>query len=217
MASVDIMSADNKKAGSMDLDPAVFETPEKTHLLQAEVRRQLSLRHRGTHSSKNRSATAGGGSKPYRQKGTGRARQGTIRAPQFAGGGSVFGPVPRDHVHRLPKKVRHAALCTALSVRLDEGALVVIDEFDLEEFKTKRIAEILTAVGFGGESVLIVVDKEDTHVEKSAQNLRGVGVVRAAGLNVYDVLRRRKLLLTKAAVATIEARLGSGSSPEVSS
>ena len=209
MANVNVMSLENKKAGSIDLDPAVFETSVKPHLFQAEVRRQLALRHGGTHSSKNRAATSGGGAKPYRQKGTGRARQGTTRAPQFAGGGSVFGPVPRDHVVRLPKKVRQAALRGALSARLGEGALIVVEEFELDGFKTRRIAEILGALGVAGQSVLIVVGQEDVHVEKSAKNIRGVGVVRAAGLNVYDLLRHKKLVVTRSAVERIEARLGS--------
>ena len=212
MANVDVMSLENKKAGSIDLDPAVFETPVKPHLFQAEVRRQLALRHRGTHSSKNRAAASGGGAKPYRQKGTGRARQGTTRAPQFAGGGSVFGPVPRDHAVRLPKKVRQAALRSALSARLAEGALIVVEEFELDGFKTRQIAEILGALGVAGESVLIVVGQEDVHVEKSARNIRRVGVVRAAGLNVYDLLRYKHVLVTRSAVERIEARLRSSRS-----
>ena len=207
MANVDIVSLENKKAGSIDLDPAVFEATVKPHLFHAEVRRQLSLRQGGTHSSKNRSAVSGGGAKPYRQKGTGRARQGTIRAPQFAGGGSVFGPVPRSHSHRLPKKMRQAALRSALSAHVSEGSLIVVEEFSLDVYKTKRIAEILSALGVAGGSALIVLAEENACVEKSAMNLKGVGVVRAAGLNVYDLLRHQKIVMTRGAVALIEARL----------
>lgn len=214
MANVDVVSLENKKAGSIDLDPAVFETAVKPHLFQAEVRRQLSLRQGGTHSSKNRTAVSGGGAKPYRQKGTGRARQGTTRAPQFAGGGSVFGPVPRSHSHRLPKKVRQAALRSALSAHHGEGSLVVVDELALDSFRTQRIVEILGNLGLAGESVLIVIGEANEFVERSAKNIPGVSVVRAAGLNVYDLLRHSKVLFTRTAVAGVQARLGAPAASE---
>ena len=134
MATVDVVTQSNKKAGTLDLDPATFEACVKPHLLHMEVRRQLALRRAGTHSSKNRSTVAGGGAKPYRQKGTGRARQGTNRAPQWAGGGAVFGPVPRGHGHKLPKKVRRAALRSALSTRMQEDAITILDALELPEF-----------------------------------------------------------------------------------
>ena len=118
MTTLDVVTMENKKAGSVELSPTVFEAAVKPHLFHAEVRRQLARRRRGTHSTKNRAAVSGGGSKPWRQKGTGRARQGTNRAPQWAGGGVVFGPVPRDYEHKLPKKVRRAALRSALSQRM---------------------------------------------------------------------------------------------------
>ena len=118
MASVDVVNMKNEAAGSVDLDPNVFEAKVREHLYHAEVRRQLALRRQGNHATKNRALVSGGGAKPYRQKGTGRARQGTTRAPQFAGGGVVFGPVPRGHSHKLPKKMRRAALLSALSVSL---------------------------------------------------------------------------------------------------
>ena len=117
MASLDVVGAGGKKAGSVELDPAVFEAPIKPHLFHAEVRRQLSRRHAGSHSTKNRSAVSGGGAKPFRQKGTGRARAGTTRAGQWAGGGVIFGPQPRSYAQRIPKKVRQAALRSALSAR----------------------------------------------------------------------------------------------------
>ena len=130
MTSLDVVAAGGKKAGSVELDPAVFEAPIKPHLFHAEVRRQLSQRRGGMHSTKNRAAVSGGGAKPYRQKGTGRARQGTTRAPQFHGGGVVFGPVPRSYEHKLPKKVRRAALRCALSQRLGQGAITVVDSLE---------------------------------------------------------------------------------------
>jgi large subunit ribosomal protein L4 len=207
MATVDVVTVENKRAGRVELDPAVFEAVVKDHLLHAEVRRQLAHRRAGTHSSKNRSAVSGGGIKPWRQKGTGRARQGSIRSPQWAGGGVVFGPVPRSHEHKLPKKVRRAALRGALSQKLRDGALTVVEGFGLSEYKTKRMAEILTGLGLSGKTALIVLEAADPYVEGSARNLRGVGVVRAEGLNVYDVLRHAHVVVTKPALEAIHARL----------
>ncbi len=217
MATLDVVTIDNKKSGSVDVSPAVFEATVKPHLVHAEVRRQLAKRRRGNHSTRNRAATSGGGDKPWRQKGTGRARQGTIRAPQWSGGGVVFGPVPRSYEHSLPRKVRRAALRSALSHRLCEGAITVVDELSLEGYRTKRILEILRSLDLADAGVLIVIDAANAFVERSARNLRGVGVLRVAGLNVYDVLRHPRLLLTRAALATIEERLGGGGTPEASS
>lgn len=208
MATLDVVTVENKKAGSVELSPAVFEAKVLPHLFQAEVRRQLARRRAGTHSTKNRAAVSGGGAKPWRQKGTGRARQGTTRAPQWAGGGAVFGPVPRSYEHVLPKKVRRAALRGALSHRLQEGSLTVVESLEIEGFRTRRMAEILGGLGLSGQSVLIVIDEADPSVERSARNIHGVGVLRAAGLNVYDVLRHDKLLMTKAGVEAVEKRLG---------
>lgn len=208
MVSVDVVTTENKKAGAVELDPAVFEAPVKPHLFHAEVRRQLALRHRGTHSTRNRSAVSGGGDKPWRQKGTGRARQGSNRSPQWEGGGVVFGPVPRSYAHSLPKKVRRAALRSALSLRKREGDLVVVEELPFKEYKTKPVQAMLETLGLGETGVLIVIAEADPFVEVSARNLPKVSVVRVAGLNVYDVLRHPKLLVTQAAVPAIEARLG---------
>ncbi len=208
MATLDVLTVENKKAGSVELSSAVFEAAVKPHLFHAEVRRQLARRRAGTHSTKNRSAVSGGGSKPWRQKGTGRARQGTNRAPQWAGGGVVFGPVPRSYEHSLPKKVRRAALRGALSQRVQEGAVTVLEALELDAYKTKRVVEILGGLGLGGSKVLIVIDEPNAYVERSARNLHGVGVIRAGGLNVYDVLRHDKLVMTRAALAAVEERLG---------
>ena len=208
MATLDVVTTENKKAGTLDVSAVVFEAQVKPDLFHAEVRRQLALRRQGTHGTKNRAMVSGGGSKPWRQKGTGRARQGTTRAPQWAGGGAVFGPVPRSYANKLPKKVRRAALRGALSLRLKDGAITVVDSLELDEFKTRRVAEMVRGLGLGDGGVLIVIDSEDTHLERSARNLPRVKVLRAAGLNVFDVLRYPNLVLTKAAVAAIEARLG---------
>ena len=214
MAKLDVVTIENKKAGSVDVSAAIFEAPVKLHLIHAEVRRQLSRRQRGTHGSKNRAAVSGGGSKPWRQKGTGRARQGTIRAPQWAGGGVAFGPVPRSHEHSLPKKVRSAALRSALSHRLGQGSITVVDQISLDGYKTKRVVEMLKGLGIADAGVLIVIEAADPLLEASARNLEGVNVLRVAGLNVYDVLLHPRLLVTKAALGAIEERLGRSDAPK---
>jgi len=207
MATLDVVTTENKKAGTVDLSATVFEAKVKPDLFHAEVTRQLAARRAGTHSTKNRAAVSGGGAKPWRQKGTGRARQGTNRAPQWAGGGVVFGPVPRSYGHKVPKKVRRGALRGALSLRLSEGAITVVDSFELGEYRTQRVAAILRELGIEG-GALIVIDAPDAHLETSARNLPHVKVLRVAGLNVYDVLHHEKLVATRDAIAAIEARLG---------
>jgi large subunit ribosomal protein L4 len=207
MATIDVVNLDNKKAGSLDLSSAVFEKDVKPHLYHAEVRRQLSARRAGTHSTKNRALVSGGGAKPYRQKGTGRARQGTIRAPQFAGGGVVFGPVPRGYAHNLPKKMRRAALLSALSQQFQDSTLTVVEDLQLETYNTKRVVEILSSLGLAADSTLIVIDEPNPTIEASARNLPGVSVIRSEGVNVYDLLRHKSVLMTKAAVEKLQARL----------
>jgi len=212
MATIDIVNLDNKKAGSLDLSADVFEKQVKPHLYHAEVRRQLAERRSGTHSTKNRALVSGGGAKPYRQKGTGRARQGTTRAPQFQGGGVVFGPVPRGYSHKLPKKMRRAALLSALSQRLNESALTVVEDLQLEDYKTKRMIEVLSSLGLSTQSTLIVIDEPSVTIEASARNLPGVSVIRSEGVNVYDLLRHKSVLMTKAAVEKLQARLAASGS-----
>lgn len=207
MASVDVKTIENKSAGSMELPGAVFEVTVKPDLFHAEVRRQLAARRAGTHSTKNRHAVSGGGSKPWKQKGTGRARQGTNRAPQWAGGGVVFGPVPRSYEHALPKKVRRAALRGALTMRRKEDAITVVDDFSVDEFKTKRVVEMLTSLGIADQKVLIVTAAPDEKLRGSVNNLHHVTVLPVAGLNVFDVLRHGRLLLTRDAVEGIDLRL----------
>jgi large subunit ribosomal protein L4 len=206
------------KAGSVELDPAVFEAPVRPHLFHAEVRRQLAKRQRGTHATRNRAGVSGGGIKPWRQKGTGRARQGSIRAPQWSGGGVVFGPVPRSHEHELPKKVRRAALRGALSLRHKEGALTAVDALALSEPKTKQVVELLGRLGFDGSaSLLIVTAGADPALERAVRNLRWARVLRAEGLNTYDVLRHKRLLVTRDALDAIHARLGAAAAQEARS
>jgi large subunit ribosomal protein L4 len=214
MATLDVVSVQdgkqNKKAGSVDLSPAVFETAIRPHLYHAEVRRQLAERRAGTHSTKNRAGVSGGGIKPYKQKGTGRARQGTIRAPQYAGGGVVFGPVPRGYGHKLPKKVRRAALASALTQRVQESAVTVVDALSLDGYSTKKMREILKSLGLDGRSTLIVIEQPNPTVEGSARNLPQVSVIRSEGLNVYDLLRHQSLLITRGALEALQTRLSGG-------
>ena len=209
MTSVQVHGVGTKQpAGSVELDPVIFEAPVRPHLFHAEVRRQLAARRAGTHATKNRAGVSGGGVKPWRQKGTGRARQGSIRSPQWAGGGVVFGPVPRDYGHRLTKKTRRAALRGALSLRAKEGAITVAQGLALDAYKTKRVVEMLAGLGLAERSVLIVIGEADLHLEASARNLPRVSVLRVAGLNVYDVLRHERLLIDSGALAALAARLG---------
>ncbi len=208
MATADIITIENKKSGSMELDPTVFDGKVRPHLYHAEVRRQLALRHAGTHSTKNRAAVSGGGAKPHKQKGTGRARQGTRRAVQWAGGGVAFGPVPREYGHKLPKKMRRAALVSALSQWQQEGSIIIVDELELDEYKTRRVVETIDKLGLSGAPLLLVIEDAKPMLEASVRNIPRVGLVRVEGLNVYDVLRHPKVLITRAAVDALHERLG---------
>ena len=205
---IDVHTPDGKKDGTVELPAALFDVEANVALMHQVVTAQLAARRAGSHSTKTRSTVRGGGAKPYRQKGTGRARQGTTRAPQFHGGGVVFGPVPRSYDQKLPKKMRRAALRAALSLRLQEEAVCVVEAFGVEEYSTRRMVEILTALGVMEDSLLIVLEQPDPHVERSARNLPRVSVIRAEGLNVYDVLRHRRILFVKEAALSIQRRLG---------
>ena len=211
MATVEVQAAGGGTAGQIELAPAIFEAKIRAHLFHAEVRRQLAKRRAGTHSTKNRASVSGGGIKPWKQKGTGRARQGTIRAPQWAGGGVVFGPTPRNYEHKLTKKTRRAALTGAISLRHKEGALVIADGLALAEPKTQRALDLLGTLGVAGKTVLFVTATPQMQLELSVRNLRGIDVIRAEGLNVYDVLRHERLVIAKDAVAALEQRLNAAS------
>ncbi|MAI79405.1 MAG: 50S ribosomal protein L4 [Deltaproteobacteria bacterium] len=212
MASLDVVNEKNEKAGSIDLPAEIFEARVRPHLYHAEVLRQLASRRKGTHSTKNRAAVSGGGAKPYKQKGTGRARQGTTRAPQWAGGGVVFGPVPRGYSFKLPKKMRKAALTSALTQLAKDESIIVVDDLSSSEYKTKAMAGVLDALGLSGQKVLVVTDAANPMLEASLRNIPGVGLVRAEGLNVYDLLRHSKVVMTRGAVASLETRLVPGQS-----
>ncbi len=187
------------------LDKSIFEAPIRPDLMQAVVIAQLAARRSGTAATKNRALVAGGGRKPWRQKGTGRARHGSIRTPQWAGGGVVFGPQPRSYAMDLPKKIRKAALRAALSLRHREGRLQVVKTFELEEIKTRLVAARLRELE--AEDALLVTAERDLRLEKAARNLPSVRVLAVAGLNVLDVLARQHLILVGDAVRAIEERL----------
>lgn len=205
MPKVDVYNSAREKTDELELSEHVFGAEVKEHLLHAAVRYQLAKKRQGTHSVKTRAQVAGGGKKPYRQKGTGRARQGTIRAPQWRGGGVVFGPTPRSYAFKLNKKERRAALCGALSKRVQDGAVVILDEFSLPEIKTRQVVDFMGKFELG--DMLMVLGSKDDVVSRSARNVPGVTVLPAEGVNVFDVLHRSTLVLTKDAAAALTARL----------
>lgn len=201
-----IVTLDNKSAGELDLSEAVFGAPVRKDILARMVNYQLAKRRAGTHKTKSRGEVSGTTAKPFRQKGTGRARQGSIRAAQMRGGGIVFGPVVRDHAHKLPKKVRQQAMRCALSAKQAEGKLVILDDLQLAEPKTKALSERLGKLGLS--NALIVGGAEvDPNFARAAKNIPLIDVLPTQGANVYDILRRETLALTRDAVEALEARL----------
>jgi large subunit ribosomal protein L4 len=201
-----VVTLDNKAAGDIDLDEAVFGADVRKDILARMVNYQLAKRRAGTHKAKTRSDVSGTTHKPFRQKGTGRARQGSIRAAQFRGGGIIFGPVVRDHGHDLPKKVRKLALKSALSSKQADGKLIILDEVTLKDGKTKALIEKLGKLGLS--NALIVGGAQiDSNFARAAKNIAMIDVLPTQGANVYDILRRDMLVLTREAVETLEARL----------
>ncbi|MBF0145205.1 MAG: 50S ribosomal protein L4 [Magnetococcales bacterium] len=196
----------NNHLRTIELSEALFGRKVRKDLLARMVNYQLAKRRSGTASTKGRSEVRGGGRKPYRQKGTGNARQGTIRAPQFRTGGIVFGPQPRSYAHKMDKKERRLALMTALSAKHAAGEMVFVEKLALPEVKTKAMKAILTALD-AGHTALIVVAQEDRNVELSARNLPGVKVLRLEGINTYDLLAHEKVIITEDAVKRLEERL----------
>lgn len=205
MPKVDVLSAAGKKVGSRDLSSDLFEATVSVPLMhQVVVAGRASLR-RGTHATKTRGDVSGGGRKPWRQKGTGRARQGSNRAPQWTGGGVVHGPHPRDHELRVNKKMRKGALRSALTDALQSGKLVVLEDLAFDEPKTARAAEVLEALEVGGKVLLVLPEPSETgSVEKSFRNLTGVRIAYAGGLGVYEVIAADAVLLTQAALDALE-------------
>jgi large subunit ribosomal protein L4 len=201
-----VTSLDNEGAGEIELADEIFALPVRQDILARMVNYQLAKRRAGTHKTKQIGDVQGTTKKPWKQKGTGRARQGSLRSPQFRGGGVIFGPVVRDHAHGIQKKVRRLALKTALSVKQAEGKLVVLDAARAGEGKTKALAAQFKKLGW--ESVLIIDGPElDANFARAARNLPKVDVLPQQGANVYDILRRDTLVLTRSAVEHLEARL----------
>ena len=200
-----ITTLDGKEAGSAKLSDEIFGLEPRTDLIQRCVNWQLAKRQRGTHKTKGRAEIWRTGKKIYRQKGTGGARHGSARVPQFRGGGRAFGPVVRSHAHDLPKKVRVLALRHALSAKAKDGAIVIVDKASVKDGKTKVLAKQFGKLGW--ESALIVDGAEvETNFANAARNVPNVDVLPVQGINVYDILRRKTLVLTKAALDALEAR-----------
>ncbi len=202
----DIISLANKKVGDIDLDEAIFGIDVRGDLMARTVNWQLAKRRAGTHKTKGRSEINGTGAKPFKQKGTGRARQGSKYVTQMRGGGIVFGPVVRDHGHDLPKKVRRLALKSAISAKQKEGKLVIIDSAAMKAPKTSELAKQLEKLGWG-RALVIDGEQVDTNFAKAAANLIGIDVLPSGGANVYDILRRDTLVITQAGVDKLMERL----------
>ena len=205
MAKVDVFSAAGKKVGSRDLSPDVFEAAVNVPLMHQVVVAGMASTRRGTHATKTRGDVSGGGRKPWRQKGTGRARQGSNRSPHWVGGGVAHGPHPRDHEMRVNKKMRRGALRSALSDALASDKLAVVQELAFDEPKTKRATEVLDALELDGKVLLVLPAPSETGaVERSFRNIRGVRVTYARNLAVYEILAADRVLLTEDAVAVVE-------------
>jgi large subunit ribosomal protein L4 len=199
MATAPLIDQTGTTTGSVELPGEVFDTTPNTAVMHQAVVRQLANARQGTHSTKTRTEVSGGGRKPYKQKGTGRARQGSIRAPQYAGGGTVFGPRPRSHAQDMPRKQRRLALRSALSVAAAESRLHILESFELEAPRTKAVVELLAAIE-AGRRVLLVLGSHNEMLERSARNLPEVRVLLAANLNVRDVLVGDTVVMTRDAV-----------------
>jgi len=207
MAVVDVINTKGEKVSQMDLKDEIFEIPVKPGVLHEVVTMQLAARRAGTVAVKRRSDIKGSNRKLFRQKGTGRARRGNIKSPLLRGGGVVFGPSPRDFGYKVPKKVRRLALRMALSAKLKEQEIKVVDNLELERIKTSDFVSIAKAMEV--DQALIITAAKDEKLELSSRNVPGMTVMTTAGLNVYDILRHRNLVLTEASVKGIEGRLAS--------
>jgi large subunit ribosomal protein L4 len=207
MAIVDVHNLEGKPVAQVDLADEVFNVPVKPHVLHEVVAMQLANRRSAHPKVKHRGEVAGSTRKLYRQKGTGRARRGDIKSPLLRGGGVIFGPDGRKHAYQLPKKVRKLALRMALSSKLQEKALMVLDRFDMAEIKTKAFVSTLKTLRL--KSALIITEAQNDNLERSSRNVATVKVLRSEGLNVYDVLKHDVLVLLQPAIKTIEGRLAS--------
>ena len=202
MANVKVYNMEGKEVGTLELNDAVFGVEVNEHLMHLAVVGQLANKRQGTQSAKTRSEVSGGGRKPWKQKGTGHARQGSIRAAQWVGGGMIFAPKPRDYSVKMNKKEKAAAIKSALSSRVAEEKIYVVDSLSFDEIKTKKMAAVLDSLKV--EKALVVLDKKDENVILSARNLPEVRTVMSNSINVYDILKYGSLVITKEAVAQIE-------------
>lgn len=205
MSTADIVNISNEKVGEIELNAQVFDLEVKEHLLHDLVRMQRAAKRSGNACTKTRVEVRGGGAKPWRQKGTGRARAGSRNSPLWRGGGVSFGPKPRDYSFKLNRKVKKQALAMAMSARLQEGNLVIVDQFVMDAIKTKDFVGIMK--GFDFDNCLIITDGPNETVSKSARNVNGYKVLPAEGLNVYDILLHKKLILVQPVVERLEERL----------
>lgn len=205
MAIQDVLNNTGEKVSQAELADEIFSVPVKPSVLHEVVKMQLASRRAGTASVKHRSDVKGSGRKLFRQKGTGNARRGDIKDPLLRGGGSIFGPDPKSYAYKVPKKVRRLALKMALSSKVNENELLLIDGFGLEEIKTKRFVEVLRALNT--DNALVVTDQRDETLERSSRNVSGVKVLASQGLNVYDILRYKHLVLLESSIKSIEGRL----------
>jgi large subunit ribosomal protein L4 len=203
---LDVVNIDNKIVGEVELEDAIFKAPVNEPVMHQVVRMQLANRRRGTASTKRRAEVRGGGSKPWRQKGTGRARSGSNTSPLWIGGGVIFGPQPRSYAFSVPKKIKRLALKSALSSKLANGELIVLKELNFSKPCTRDMAQIIRKLDIDGR-VLIVDEKRDMNLVKSSRNIPGVKVLPVAGLNVYDMLLVDKLLILQPALEAIKNRL----------
>ncbi len=202
MASVSVYNMEGKEVEKIDLNDSVFAAPINEHLVHMAVVLQLANKRQGTQKAKTRSEVRGGGRKPWRQKGTGHARQGSIRAPQWTGGGVVFAPVPRDYSFKMNKKEKVAAIKSALSSKVNDGKLIVVDSLDFEAPKTKKMKEVLN--NLKADKALVVVDGDAANTILSVKNLQEARGVYSNSINVYDILKYDSLVITKSAVKAIE-------------
>ena len=202
MANVSVYNIEGKEVGSIELNDAVFGVEVNEHLVHMAVVNQLANNRQGTQSAKTRSEVSGGGRKPWRQKGTGHASQGSTRAPQWTGGGIVFAPKPRDYSFKMNKKEKRIALLSALSSKVAESKIVVLDEFKLDEIKTKKFVEVMNNLKV--ENALVVLEGENKNVVLSGRNIPSVKVTATNEINTYDVLKYTTLVVTKAAVEKLE-------------
>ncbi len=206
MATIEVKDTTGKKVGTADLAEEVFGIEPNTFAMHQVVRSQLAARRAGTHNTKTRSEVRGGGHKPYRQKGTGRSRQGSTRAGQWVGGGAIFGPTPRSYAFRVPNKVVKLAMRSALSAKHSEGVLYVIDGFEFDEPSTKRAVEVLRNLGIEGR-VTVIVANDDTNALLSLRNIPAARVITASEANTYDLVDNAAVLMTKPALTWLEGVL----------